>query len=95
MVLIKVRYDAYNRQFKLMDRELAHMLEDGEDVCRHGRRLSRRPKTDQGVGDIVRGLRHRLSGGDACRVGVFPTDSVVTQFESSRLCVFAIPVQTC
>lgn len=30
MVLIKVRYDAYNRQFKLMDRELAHMLEDGE-----------------------------------------------------------------
>jgi hypothetical protein len=30
MVLIKVRYDAYNRQFKLMDRELAHILEDGE-----------------------------------------------------------------
>ena len=30
MVLIKVRYDAYNRQFKLVDRELAHMLEDGE-----------------------------------------------------------------
>ena len=30
MVLIKVRYDAYNRQFKLMDRELAHKLEDGE-----------------------------------------------------------------
>jgi len=30
MVLIKVRYDAYNRQFKLVDRELAHKLEDGE-----------------------------------------------------------------
>jgi hypothetical protein len=30
MVLIKVRYDAYNRQFKLMDRELAHLLGDGE-----------------------------------------------------------------
>ena len=30
MVLIKVCYDAYQRQFKLVDRELAHMLEDGE-----------------------------------------------------------------
>ena len=30
MVLVKVRYDAYNRQFKLVDRELAHLLEDGE-----------------------------------------------------------------
>lgn len=30
MVLIRVRYDAYNRQFKLLDRELASMLEDGE-----------------------------------------------------------------
>jgi hypothetical protein len=30
MVLIKVRYDAYNRQFKLVDQELAHILEDGE-----------------------------------------------------------------
>ena len=30
MVLIKVRYDAYNRQFKLMDRDLARILEDGE-----------------------------------------------------------------
>ena len=28
MVLIKVQYDGYNRQFKLV--ELAHMLEDGE-----------------------------------------------------------------
>ena len=30
MVLIRVHYDAYNRQFKLIDGELAHALEDGE-----------------------------------------------------------------
>ena len=30
MVLIRVEYDAYNRQFKILDRELAHTLEDGE-----------------------------------------------------------------
>jgi hypothetical protein len=30
MVLIKVQYDAYNRQFKLLDQELAHVLADGE-----------------------------------------------------------------
>jgi hypothetical protein len=30
MVLIKVQYDGYNRQFKLVDRDLAHLLEDGE-----------------------------------------------------------------
>jgi hypothetical protein len=30
MVLIKVQYDGYNRQFKLLDRELAHVLDDGE-----------------------------------------------------------------
>jgi len=30
MVLIRVEYDAYNRQFKILDRELAHILEDGE-----------------------------------------------------------------
>ena len=30
MVLVKVQYDAYNRQFKLLDRELAHVLDDGE-----------------------------------------------------------------
>jgi len=30
MVLIKVQYDAYNRQFKLLDRELARLLDDGE-----------------------------------------------------------------
>ena len=30
MVLIRVQYDAYNRQFKILDRELARRLEDGE-----------------------------------------------------------------
>ena len=30
MVLIKVQYDAYNRQFKILDRELARILKDGE-----------------------------------------------------------------
>ena len=30
MVLIKVKYDAYNRQFKLLDSNLAHVLDDGE-----------------------------------------------------------------
>lgn len=30
MVLVKVQYDAYNRQFKLLDRKLAGALEDGE-----------------------------------------------------------------
>ena len=30
MVLIKVQYDAYNKQFKILDRELARTLEDGE-----------------------------------------------------------------
>jgi hypothetical protein len=30
MVLIKVQYDGYNRQFKLLDSELAHVLDDGE-----------------------------------------------------------------
>ena len=30
MVLVKVQYDAYNRQFKLLDRELARALDDGE-----------------------------------------------------------------
>lgn len=29
MVLIKVQYDAYNRYFKVIDRELARTLEDG------------------------------------------------------------------
>jgi hypothetical protein len=31
VVLIKVQYDAYNRQFKLLDGQLAHALEDGEN----------------------------------------------------------------
>lgn len=30
MILIKVQYDAYNRQFKLLDPETARKLEDGE-----------------------------------------------------------------
>ena len=30
MVLIKVQYDAYNRHLKILDRELARKLEDGE-----------------------------------------------------------------
>jgi hypothetical protein len=30
MVLIKVQWDAYNRQFKLLEGELARTLEDGE-----------------------------------------------------------------
>ena len=30
MVLIKVQYDAYNRQFKVVDRESVHALADGE-----------------------------------------------------------------
>jgi hypothetical protein len=30
MVLIKVQYDAYNRQFKLLDPQSARKLEDGE-----------------------------------------------------------------
>lgn len=30
MVLIKVQYDAYNRQFKLVDRESTPKLVDGE-----------------------------------------------------------------
>ena len=31
MVLIRVEYDAYNRRFKLLDRQLARLLEDGEE----------------------------------------------------------------
>jgi hypothetical protein len=30
MVLIKVQYDAYNRQFKLCDRQWTNTLTDGE-----------------------------------------------------------------
>ena len=29
MIRIRVEYDAYNRQFKLLDRELGSMLNDG------------------------------------------------------------------
>ena len=30
MVLIRVQYDAYNRQFRILDGELARTLKDGE-----------------------------------------------------------------
>jgi hypothetical protein len=30
MMVLRVQYDAYNRQFKLLDRDLAHRLADGE-----------------------------------------------------------------
>lgn len=30
MIFIRVRYDAYDRQLRLLDRELAGMLDDGE-----------------------------------------------------------------
>ncbi len=30
MTLMRVQYDAYNRQFKVLDRELARTLKDGE-----------------------------------------------------------------
>ena len=30
MTLIRVRYDAYNRQFKLLDKPMSGVLEDGE-----------------------------------------------------------------
>ena len=29
-MVLRVQYDAYNRQFKLLDRELARVLEDGQ-----------------------------------------------------------------
>jgi hypothetical protein len=30
MMVLRVQYDAYNRQFKLLDRDLAQRLADGE-----------------------------------------------------------------
>jgi len=30
MFMVKVAYDAYNQQFRLMDQKLGHMFEDGE-----------------------------------------------------------------
>ena len=30
MVLVRVQYDAYNRQCKILDRELAKTMKDGE-----------------------------------------------------------------
>ncbi len=31
MVLVRVQYDAYNRQFRLLDQGFAHILKDGEN----------------------------------------------------------------
>ena len=31
MILVKVAYDAYNQQFRLVDPRLSHMFEDGEN----------------------------------------------------------------
>jgi hypothetical protein len=53
MVLIKVQYDGYNRQFKLLDRELVHALVDGEiymvlaDVALEDLKLKRNPELKQ------------------------------------------------
>jgi hypothetical protein len=30
MILVKVAYDAYNQEFRLVDPHLAHMFDDGE-----------------------------------------------------------------
>ena len=30
MFVVKVAYDAYNQQFRLLDQKLAHMFEDGD-----------------------------------------------------------------
>lgn len=30
MFVVKVAYDAYNQQFRLLDHKLAHMFEDGD-----------------------------------------------------------------
>ena len=30
MFVVKVAYDAYNQQFRLVDQKLAHMFEDGD-----------------------------------------------------------------
>ena len=30
MFVVKVSYDAYNQQFRLLDQKLAHMFEDGD-----------------------------------------------------------------
>ena len=31
MILVKVVYDAYNQQFRLVESNLSHMFEDGEN----------------------------------------------------------------
>ena len=56
MVLIKVQYDGYNRQFKLLDRELVHALVDGEiymvlaDVVLEDLNLRQNPELEQNPG---------------------------------------------
>jgi hypothetical protein len=56
MVLIKVQYDAYNRQFKLLDRELVHALGDGEiyvvlaDVCLEDLKVKQNPDLKRNSG---------------------------------------------
>jgi hypothetical protein len=53
MVLIRVQYDAYNRQFKLLDRELVHALGDGEiymvlaDVVLEDLKLQQNPELER------------------------------------------------
>ena len=50
MVLMRVQYDAYNRQFKILDHEIARTLKDGEtymliaDIS--GKDLELRPSED-------------------------------------------------
>jgi hypothetical protein len=59
VVLIKVQWDAYNRQFKLLDRELAHTLEDGEtymliaDVSIRDLELKHEMEIHSGVVDVT------------------------------------------
>jgi hypothetical protein len=59
MILIKVKYDAYNRHFILLDREMAHSLEDGAtyvlitDVSLQG--LALKPEEN---GDAIKDVEH-------------------------------------
>jgi len=65
MVLIKVRYDAYNRQFTLVDRELAHALDDGEnylliaDLSVEDLKLTDRAPIPAGVEQVVASQQRR------------------------------------
>jgi hypothetical protein len=59
MLLIKVRYDAYNRQFTLIDRESARTLADGEtylliaDLSIEDRKLTDRAPIPADVEHVV------------------------------------------